>query len=589
MADETLSSTTTPADDSTATETQPAAVVDDNSPPENDGAAPSSDVTKTNGTNSVANSGDAKDGSPRKGGGKGGRGGGKGGKKDKKDEVPIEELYDLSKPIKRIERPSKQAHDEALAALDATIESLQKQRRAAQSKIDAAMGNTKNKNTPLARERDALNKLKNRKGLMVEQKRQIRTRFEVVKSKSDKLMGEAKNARSSMKFSNLSDIEKEIARLQRKHETSSMSLAEEKKLIKEIDALQASKRTAQDLLTKEGDIGSIKEQRRLLQGELQAKDKEIDVIQKEIDEQSKVVNELMDKQSSQRGQVEKLVEERDAIKAKIDEAYAEKSNLWTEFRSKTNDWYNNQRAIKAQRQIQHEEEKKRRDEEHAAWLKKKEEEELKKVPYEEEMSLCDYLADYLTKTYLAEGKAAQKEKDEELEKKGKEDVVAVKDDPFAGMVARNKKNDDEEIYFGKGKGGKKTKSSKKSSKSNKAPTFSLNIDLFEQFGLLNLTPPTNLEAVESSVEELKAKKVWYSEQPRGSVPTARDIREANKNKEAENNKKAQGSRKGNNGKKGNFSISSDDFVPLGGGSVTVGSSEAANSNWGKPDSAEASE
>ena len=234
--------------------------------------------------------------------------------------------------------------------------------------------------------------------------------------------------------------------------------------------------------------------------------------------------------------------------------------------------------MKAQRQIQYEVEKKRREEEQAAWLKKQEEEELKKVPYEEEMALCDYLSDFLTKAYLVDGKTAKKEKEE------KSDVVAVKDDPFAGMVARKKKGDEDEIYFGKGKGGKNTKSSKKSSKSNKAAPFVLNFDLFDQFGLLSLTPPTSLDAVESSVEELKAKKVWFSEQPRGSVPTARDIRKANESKAGKNssNGTSGGERKGSNGKKSNFSISNDDFVPLGVGSANTG---GANSSWGKSDSA----
>jgi hypothetical protein len=50
---------------------------------------------------------------------------------------------------------------------------------------------------------------------MIEQKRQIRTRLEIVKSNADRLIGQAKNARSGMKFTNLADIEKELQRLQR--------------------------------------------------------------------------------------------------------------------------------------------------------------------------------------------------------------------------------------------------------------------------------------------------------------------------------------------------------------------------------------
>jgi len=59
---------------------------------------------------------------------------------------------------------------------------------------------------------------------MIEQKRQIRTRLEIVKADGNRLIDQAKSARSGMKFSNKAEIEKEIARLQRKQETQSMSL-----------------------------------------------------------------------------------------------------------------------------------------------------------------------------------------------------------------------------------------------------------------------------------------------------------------------------------------------------------------------------
>ena len=130
-----------------------------------------------------------------------------------------------------------------------------------------------------------------------------------------------------------------------------------------------------------------------------------------------------------------------------------------------------------------------------------------------------------------------------------------------GFKAMGKKKETDDNYFGKGKVGKKGKSSKNKASKPAKPTFSINLDLFDQFGMLSLDPPTNLEAVPASVEELKAKKVWYSEQPRGSVPTARDIR---KKKEDAAAKISNGKSKGGKKNKGNFDISKDDdFVPLG--------------------------
>jgi uncharacterized coiled-coil DUF342 family protein len=100
---------------------------------------------------------------------------------------------------------------------------------------------------------------------MIEQKRQIRTKLEIVKAKTDRLMGDSKNARSGIKFTNVSDIDNEISKLQRKQETSSMSLADEKRLIKEIESLQASRRNLEELKSKQGDLDSLKLDRKAIQ------------------------------------------------------------------------------------------------------------------------------------------------------------------------------------------------------------------------------------------------------------------------------------------------------------------------------------
>lgn len=166
---------------------------------------------------------------------------------------------------------------------------------------------------------------------MIEQKRQIRTRLEIVKGNADKLLGQTKTARSGMKFTTVPEIEKEIRRLQTKQETTSMSLADEKRLLKEMEGLQASKRTAEELRSKQGSLDSIKVDRSVIQADLTAKDKEIDIVQKQIDEQTKIVEELMEKQSSERGKVEEIIQQKDELKAKLDEKFKEKNDLRATF------------------------------------------------------------------------------------------------------------------------------------------------------------------------------------------------------------------------------------------------------------------
>merc|ERR1712187_276400 len=86
-----------------------------------------------------------------------------------------------------------------------------------------------------------------------------------------------------------------------------------------------------------------------------------------------------------------LIKERDAIKTQINEKKNERSSLKKSFREANDRWYDYQRALRAQRKLKADEDKKRCGEEKLARQQELEEEELRKMPYEEEMSLCNYL------------------------------------------------------------------------------------------------------------------------------------------------------------------------------------------------------
>merc|ERR1712183_888941 len=127
-----------------------------------------------------------------------------------------------------------------------------------------------------------------------------------------------------------------------------------------------------------------------------------------------------------------------------------------------------------------------------------EEEELRKTPYEEEMSLCDDLINYLSRTYLTGVKNC-------VDTIEGNKVIVLKDGPFSGMKPVKNKSDDVFLQSKKEKKKHRVRLSKK-----RAPTvLSLNFDSFEQFGLLNLTPPRSNDMVEKSVVELLEKKSGF--------------------------------------------------------------------------------
>jgi len=450
-----------------------------------------------------------------------------------KDETPIEELYDLSKPIPHVARPSKDEHEAEVGELTITIDALTADRQQLQAKIDGATGKggKKGEGNPAAEaEKEQLKALRAQKGSLIDEKKATRAQLESVRNASDKIQADRKAAQSAAgKFRSLAEIEAEIARLHRRQETTSMSLADEKRLIKDIDSLEASKKTVATIGAKDDEMAKLRDQKKALQGQLTDKDKEIDAVQKLIDERSAALQKIFDQQKGDRQDLNKLFQERDALRTQINDLLAKRTAVRDAYRKDNNEWYNYQRAVRAQKQLQYEEEKKKREAEKAEWLKAKEEEELKKIPYEEEMALCDYLAEYLTRTYLTDAAEERKKAQEEAAaRKAKTDgTVAVKDEdnPFANFKPA-KKNDDDDVFLQMGKTKKKRQRNKGANKASSA-TFTLSVDSFEQFGLLGLTPPTSAGAVPKSVEELRARKVWYSQQERGAVKTAQDIRKEN--------------------------------------------------------------
>jgi uncharacterized coiled-coil DUF342 family protein len=480
--------------------------------------------------------------------------------KPKRQRPAVEDLYDLSKPIPKVDKPNKAKHDEDVQAINSKIDALKESKNELQNKIESALNG--GKSSAAGKEREALRALRAKKGKLIDEKKAMRAKLDLFKKQADNLMNDRKAAKANVRFSDAAAIDAEIAKLKQKQETTSMTLSEEKKLIKEIDALQTSKGVFSELKDKDSAIDNALASRKEIAASIATKDKEIDAVQKEIDEKQKLVDAQKDSDAEIRKNLSSLKAERDSLRKEIGEKIEERNKIRDEFQKENDKWYDYQRAIKAQKKLQYEEEKKKREEERLVYLAEKEAEEAKKIPYEEEQVLCDYLADYLTKTYLSEESKSEKE-----EKKA--DVVAVSDDPFAGLAPLKK--DEDQVFLKMGAG--KSKRNRATKKQAAKPAFKLNVDSFEQFGLLGLTPPTSFDAVQKSVEELRAKKVWYSQQPRGSVPTAADIRKANE-KAAQKVKQADVPAPKKNGK---LDIAGDEFAPL---STGVASS-TLNSAWGK--------
>lgn len=253
-------------------------------------------------------------------------------RKGKDDDTPVEELYDLSKPIPRVEKPDKNAHDKRIDELNAQFEKLKKDKAKVQDKIESAMNS--GKNTEIGKAKDAMVVLRQKKGKLIDEKRAIRAELDELKTVGDKLVKDKKDAKSNIRFNSVEEIESEIKKLQRRQETTSMSLTEEKKLIQEINALQSSKDKVKDLKSKDASLDGVKKQRSLINDNIKAKDKEIDAVSEEMDKIGAKIKTLSEKETDKRTVLDDLFKQRETLKKEISVVLKEKDDLRDDYREK---------------------------------------------------------------------------------------------------------------------------------------------------------------------------------------------------------------------------------------------------------------
>merc|ERR1711943_112274 len=181
--------------------------------------------------------------------------------------------------------------------------------------------------------------------------------------------------------------------------TTSMSLKDEKVLLKEIDQLKQSKKLVSHLAANNDSISSERKSSQSISEQLTAKNAELDVLKKKIEEQKQILDSLNEANSERRAVLPALFKDKDALRKEKQAKVETIKALRAEFRTLENEFRAHQREVRRVRN----EARKAEDEARKAELEKRQQEaeaeELKRVPYEEEMELCEYLSNYLETTY----------------------------------------------------------------------------------------------------------------------------------------------------------------------------------------------
>lgn len=174
---------------------------------------------------------------------------------------------------------------------------------------------------------------------------ELSEQLERVKGKVEEAAEVGKNAKAQLKFRTVAEIDAEISRLEKLQSTTSMKLADEKKLIKDIELLRGQKRQLASLGHTQDQMKTDKEERTRLVAALKAKREEVVEVQGRFNEQRAVIDKLMNKEGGPRSKIPGLIEERKALSEKKKEAVgrirgiqAQIKEKWEEFKAKKKEW-----------------------------------------------------------------------------------------------------------------------------------------------------------------------------------------------------------------------------------------------------------
>ena len=342
-----------------------------------------------------------------------------------------------------------------------------------------------------------------------------------------------KAAKAAIKFSSVEAIEKQVKELEKRQARTSMTLTEEKNLMKEIKALNLSKKNFAALeelrmvTDKERNVKSVFDKK------YSEKNGEIKEIYKKIDAQKLILDSLNKASSETNKQWPELKKRMEELRALVD---AENTKI-KDLKAKIKEIDDAHVAAVA-------EEKKKYKEALAELKKKEEEEELARHPYEEEMGICDLLINYLSTKHLADMKSGPS---------SQENASSTTPDMSAFSGMKSLKRNDDEAFMG---GVVKKKGKKKGGKNNKEGMTHTHESL-EHFSSVNVSPPAKLSNVPETIKELEEKKVYYDELERGAIPNLKSIRAKLNNAKSSSDKE----RSGKTSKKTVFNLESQSEYP----------------------------
>lgn len=392
--------------------------------------------------------------------------------------LPGDTEEDTQVAIKKLKPPNKKRFEEDLEQISNRIRDLEVEQKKQQS---SQKGDIASKRTEKI---EIINTLK-----------AIDTEIRAISADVTKRRAALDRLQANLVYKNEKKIDDAVGKLEYQLKRTNFKLSEEKKIVAEIDKLQRSKKVLVHYVAQKKEMDDVRERQRQLR--------------EERDRLQKVVNKIrIDEDSMRRINHDRKLK-LDQIKRELDEMHETKRRIVQDFKA----------SEKEYKDVKQEENKVKRQE---SFIKKQErrntmesfQQDLEvygtaRMPFEDEVNLCNTLINYLKKFNMASEETAE-ETDPVPRASGWSLIkAAISNELEDGKYVLLKKDEEEEFPDRRLKRGKRP--SKKSKRNSVLKSLTHTPQIFSQFASLNLNAPSNVSEIPASLEQLNARKKYYEE------------------------------------------------------------------------------
>lgn len=409
--------------------------------------------------------------------------------------------------------PDKKAYDAELDKIQQAIEGFQNRQKELTNIISERSSGKDEYLAERATLKSQLDQLKAKIGELEEKRDEVNNQIQAGKESGRKARSDLERLQKQNGFTNEADIDERIAQIEFRMTTGSLSLNEEKLLLREICELKKIRPQVTRVKQKAADLSQMdfggaesRESMELVREQLnQFRD-----ARKKVSEQLQKLNE--DRQG-QIGDLKGIMEERNELSKKIQEQIAERNKIRDDFRAQDRAFQLAKREAAEARYAVEMQLRAAKDVERRKQQLQREAEKLDLNPYQDMMTLIEQTLTYCKTLAGPEDDGQKTEKKE------------VQHDISDGMQILARKEDREEVFFYVPTAKKKSKALKKK-ETDASKIIKHNAMSFTLFDQIGVNAPLNVGDVPAMIEDLNARLAEYEEKTKAWA----DTREENKRK-----------------------------------------------------------